>query len=65
MIGIQENGPFTTWDVIDISLSQGGRGLCTNAATSCVPGGKDLTLGIIDFYLGPDQNIVDYTNRAR
>ncbi len=65
VIGIQENGPFTTWDVTDISLSQGGRGLCTNAATSCVPGGKDLTLGIIDFYLGPDQNIVDYTNRAK
>ncbi len=66
VIGIQEQGnPSGTWEVTDISLSQGGRGLCTNALTSCVPGGKDLTTGIIDFYLGPDQNIVDYTNRAK
>jgi hypothetical protein len=66
VIGIQEQGaPSPTWDVTDISVSQGGRGLCSNAATSCVPGGKDLTLAIIDFYLGPDQNIVDYTNKAK
>ncbi len=66
VIGIQEQGnPSTTWDVTDISLSQGGRGLCSDAATLCVPGGKNLTTGIIDFYLGPDQNIVDYTNKAK
>ena len=41
------------------------RGLCTNPATSCVPGGKDLSTGIIDFYLGPDSNQVAYTNQAR
>jgi hypothetical protein len=64
VIGIQENGtPSATWNVIDITVT-GSRGLCTNAATSCVPGGRDLTAGIIDFYLGPDQNIVDYTNQA-
>jgi len=66
VVGVVENGtgPAAPWVVTDISVS-GARGLCTNAATSCVPGGKDLSLGIIDFYLGPDANTVTYTNQAR
>ena len=66
VIGVVEDGtgPASPWVVTDIALI-GGRGLCTNLATSCVPGGKDLSLGIIDFYLGPDANQVTYTNRNR
>jgi hypothetical protein len=66
VIGVVEDGtgPASPWVVTDISVT-GDRGLCTNPATSCVPTGKDLTLGIIDFYLGPDSNLVTYTNRNR
>jgi len=67
VIGIVEDGtgsPGANWVVTDIS-TMGDRGLCTNAATSCVPGGKDLSQGIVDFYLGPDQNVITYTNRVK
>jgi len=66
VIGIVEDGsgPAAPWTVIAIDVT-GSRGLCTNAATSCVPTGKDLNAGIIDFYLGPDNNVVTYTNQAK
>jgi hypothetical protein len=66
VIGIVENGSgqAASWNVIDISVT-GSRGLCSDTTLSCVPGGKDLTAGIIDFYLGPDLNVVTYTNQAK
>jgi len=67
VIGVVEDGtgsPAANWTVTGITVT-GSRGLCSDPLTSCVPGGVDLSQGIIDFYLGPDQNVVYYTNAVK
>jgi hypothetical protein len=68
-IGVHENQvPSATFTVTAIGLV-GTRGLCT---TSNAPGnpvcpyatGQNLANGDVDFFLGPGNNIVTYTNRS-
>ncbi|MGZ8647398.1 MAG: DUF5979 domain-containing protein [Solirubrobacteraceae bacterium] len=69
---------IVNYDVVSITL-QGTRGLCPNALGAADPnidvaicnqyltpqGNPNLTLGAINFYLGPGPNVVTYTNRAQ
>jgi hypothetical protein len=69
-IGVHENGvPSVSFVVDDITLLFGTRGLCTttNAPGNPVcpyPTGMSLANGDVDFFLGPDNNAVQYTNKA-
>jgi hypothetical protein len=73
-VGIHEQGvPSATWDVTSIVITSGTRGLCyvtdpgVNTTICPYPVGSNPNLanGDIDFYLGPDSNVITYTNRAK
>ena len=72
-VGIVErpDSGVVNYDVTSIVLTTGTRGLCSPGDPRAdliicnqVPN-PNLALGIVDFFLGPNDNVITYTNTAR
>lgn len=71
-VGVVErpDSGVVNYTVTSIVLTSGTRGLCSPGDPNADPvicnqvPNPNLALGIVDFYLGPNNNIITYTNKA-